>query len=257
MSNSCEKLFCIGHTLTSVYHALLNHFSLLLADFDQIKDARQMGIHSKEELQRYLISKNANKVTKKANSPNQVAKKSTTTQKYGKINHTYLLPTLALLLIELDTCYTYYMASQSTSEESRAEVLSNVFARRTFPRRMWSVSDVMVEVGIYLSAQVYLFLLLDRGLESQFKMYLLVDRNSKTAEIMGENGVSLSKLETERIYAAWKMGLYATRLRMFTVIPVLVLFFGSHLALSWTEHSLLQNGLKVRKNQCFLRLNFD
>lgn len=227
---SFEKIFFISNFLSKLYQNLLKHFAFLLANIDQVKNVSRLGIKSQDELQKYLAKNNLKSQTKN----NQ---KSSSWQ----INYTYLFPAFALLLIETDTGLTYLMAKLT----SNITIINTVFARRTFPAHMWSVSDVMVEVGIYLSAQMYLILLFDQGLDSKLNMYLFKNDRTKEVKIIQENGNSLSSSETEQIYEFRQKGLKASRFRLFMVIPVLVLFFGSNLILSWSENSLAQNSLKV------------
>lgn len=226
MSRFSLKKFSFSKLPTAFYHLLLGHFNQLLVTFDPVKDAQQIGITSKEEL---LFSLSAPKLSKPSKPRHQ-------------INYTYLIPALSLVFIETDTVFTYYKASYP----DQSHLLDSVFARRTFPKRLWSVSDVMVEMGLFMSALVYVYLLFDQGLEDKLKLYLFVDEetNPPKPEIV-QNGKLLNATESTQIYLIRRSMLKALRLAMFGFCSVIILFFGGHLVFSWQHFSLAQNLLKV------------
>ncbi len=112
------------------------------------------------------------------------------------------------------------------------EVLNELFAHRIFPRRMWPISDVMMEIGLLMPISIYGCLLLDPGLGDKFKMYLFVDAKTGNAELV-QNSRLLGAAEATSIYQYRKWMRKFIKMTILSLFFIITLFFSGHFALSW------------------------
>lgn len=215
VSNNKFSFVYFGHFLKQT---LINHFQLLLLDFDPVKDASRKPEITKETL---LNSKLQNSVD------------NLSTQ--SKLNTIFLFPMISMVAISIETLFIYFQASY----QRKPEVLNYLLARRIFPPSFWAQSDAMVHLGQLMTTIVYPCLLFDTNQEqNKYNMYLFT--NIKTGsphdfEII-QNGRLLSKKETLLIGRYRCVMNRLIRWTIFSIFLLLITFFGNSFFLTWSPH---------------------